>query len=127
MKKSVCAISALATILIVMSACIGKQREAQEPRVAGGDADLGQAAIQRYGCGSCHMIPGIPGAHGIVGPPLSQMAKRGYLAGILANTPDNMIRWLVDPPEFDSSTAMPDMGVSESDARHIAAYLYTLD
>jgi cytochrome c2 len=88
--------------------------------------DRGRAAISRYGCGSCHDIPGISGAKGLVGPPLGGIASRVYIAGVLTNEPDNMIRWIENPPAIDSKTAMPDMGVTTRDARDIAAYLYTL-
>src|SRR5207237_7036857 len=71
----------------------------------------GRAAIAKYGCGSCHTIPGITGAHGLVGPPLGQIASRVFIAGVLANEPDNMIRWIQNPPGIDSKTAMPNMGV----------------
>ena len=40
--------------------------------------------------------------------------------------PENMIRWLIDPQAVEPGTAMPNLGMSEADARHIAAYLYTL-
>lgn len=49
-----------------------------------------------------------------------------YLAGVLSNSPANLMRWIQDPPGVDSLTAMPDLGVTTPDARHIAAYLYTL-
>jgi cytochrome c2 len=90
------------------------------------DAGRGRIAIKKYGCGSCHTIPGITGAEGLVGPPLSQIASRVYIAGVLPNEPDNMIRWIENPPGIDSKTAMPNMGVTVRDARDIAAYLYTL-
>jgi cytochrome c oxidase assembly factor CtaG len=90
------------------------------------DAGRGKVAIRRYGCGSCHTIPGISGANGLVGPPLAQIASRVYIAGVLTNEPDNMIRWIENPPGVDSKTAMPNMGVTSRDARDIAAYLYTL-
>jgi len=94
--------------------------------ISGANPNRGRIAISRYGCGSCHTIPGIAGAHGLVGPPLGQIASRVYIAGVLANEPDNMIRWIEDPPSVDSKTAMPNMGVIGRDARDIAAYLYTL-
>jgi cytochrome c len=93
---------------------------------AEGDAGEGKRLILGYGCGSCHGIPGIPGARGIVGPPLDHMGRRGYIAGVLANTPEAMTRWLRDPPAVDASTAMPAQGLSEAEARDIAAYLFTL-
>jgi hypothetical protein len=54
------------------------------------------------------------------------MASRTYIGGVLKNTPDNMMRWLQDPPGVDHQTAMPNVRVNESDARDIAAFLYTL-
>jgi cytochrome c2 len=75
---------------------------------------------------SCHSIPGVKGATARVGPPLSGIASRSYIAGVLSNTPDHMIEWLRNPPGIDSKTAMPNMSVTERDARDIAAYLYTL-
>ena len=66
------------------------------------------------------------GANGQVGPSLAGIASRSYIAGVLPNAPDNMLRWILDPRAVDSLSAMPNVGVAPSDARHIAAYLYTL-
>ena len=90
------------------------------------DVDRGRVAIRKYGCGSCHMIPGIGGADKLVGPPLGGIASRVYIGGVLANEPDNMIKWIENPPAVDPKTAMPNVGVTPRDARDIAAYLYTL-
>ena len=84
------------------------------------------ALIQKFGCGTCHTIPGIADADGQVGPPLNAIAKRVYLAGKLRNTPDNMVRWLKDPQAVVPGNAMPNMGISQDQARDIAAYLDTL-
>lgn len=91
-----------------------------------GDVARGAAAIRAYGCGSCHVIPGIPGANGHVGPPLDRIARRAYLGGVLTNTPENMARWLRAPGAVDPRTAMPDLGIDPATARDITAYLYTL-
>lgn len=93
-------------------------------RVPGGDAGRGQAAVLRYGCAACHTIPGVPSYGANVGPPLSSLAKRSYLAGVLPNTPANLVRWLQDPAQVDPRTAMPSLGVTEAEAADIAAYLY---
>jgi len=90
----------------------------------GGDDRRGAEAIRRFGCGACHAIPGIAGAAGQVGPPLAGIGHRAYIAGVLVNTPGDMIRWIVNPPAVDSLTAMPALGVTPSEARDIAAYLY---
>ena len=61
-----------------------------------------------------------------VGPPLAGLAARRLIAGRLPNTPENMVRWLRQPRAVDPLTAMPDLEVTEADARDIAAYLGTL-
>jgi len=82
--------------------------------------------MRKYGCQTCHTVPGVVGANGLVGPPLAGIASRSYIAGVLPNAPDNMLAWIRDPQRVDPKTAMPNTGVTPSDARHIAAYLYTL-
>jgi len=91
-----------------------------------GNAERGRDAIAQHGCVACHAIPGMQKPGNNVGPPLDRIATRGYIAGVLANTPQNMVRWLRDPPAVDARTAMPDLGMCEAEARDIAAYLYTL-
>jgi len=86
----------------------------------------GMEAIATYGCGTCHTIPGIYGADGVVGPPLTNFAQRLYIAGKLQNTLSNLVQWIRYPQELDPGVDMPDMGVTEAAARDIAAYLYTL-
>ncbi len=93
--------------------------------VTGGDARRGAAAIGHYGCGSCHTIRGISGANGLVGPPLTGIGQRMYVAGVLTNSPDNASRWIQDPKAVDEKTAMPKLGVTPQDARDIVAYLYS--
>jgi mono/diheme cytochrome c family protein len=92
-----------------------------------GDVEAGRRAVTQYLCATCHEIPGITGAHRHVGPPLNGIANRRYIAGIMTNNPENMVHWLRNPPQFDPLTAMPDLGVTEKDARDIAAFLYTLE
>ena len=92
--------------------------------VLGGDPTRGRQAINAYGCGSCHRIPGIRAARGVVGPGLDGFAERTYIAGILPNRPDNLVHWLIDPPRYAPDTAMPDMGIPLETAKDMAAYLY---
>jgi cytochrome c2 len=92
-----------------------------------GDPERGAFYIGQSGCGSCHIIPGIAGARGLVGPPLDHMGQRVFIAGLLRNTPANMVTWLRDPQEIVPGNAMPDIGLSEEQARDITAYLYSLD
>lgn len=98
----------------------------QAKAMTGGDPDRGTEKIAWYGCASCHTIPGIPGADSLVGPPLNNIGDRQYIGGVLKNTPENLERWIHDPPAVDSKTDMPNMHIPDADARDIAAYLYTL-
>jgi cytochrome c2 len=91
-----------------------------------GDPDKGRVLIHKLGCGSCHTIPGVLDAHGKVGPPLEGMASRQYVAGMLRNTPDNMVQWLRFPQTVVPGNAMPNLGISNAEAHQIAAYLATL-
>ncbi len=97
-----------------------------EQTTSGGDPGRGAAAIVRYGCGTCHTIGGISGARGLAGSPLTGIGSRIYIAGVLQNTPENLMQWIRDPKAVDEKTLMPKLGISETDAADIAAYLYTL-
>jgi cytochrome c len=112
----------LALALLALAGC------GSQPAFAMPDTDPGRGRqdIQSYGCGACHVIPGVTAARGMVGPPLTNWARRGVIAGHMANTPDNLVRWIENPPAVEKGTLMPDLGVSEGQARDIAAYLYTL-
>jgi cytochrome c1 len=89
-----------------------------------GDPDRAPELFRRYGCSGCHTVPGIPGADGQTGTPLTELSKRVYIAGVLENRPDNLIAWIVSPRSFSPQTAMPATGISEQEARDVAAYLY---
>lgn len=114
-------------LLVVAAGCGGGQSAGYDAAtIAHGSPTRGHALIQQYGCGNCHMIPGVDGANSTVGPPLAGIASRSYIGGVLTNEPDNMVRWLEDPPKVDSNTAMPNVGLNDRDAHDVAAYLYTL-
>lgn len=116
-------------LLAAVAMAAGCGSTASDPpgeQIPGADSSAGKAAIVNYGCAACHTIPGVAGAHGTVGPPLNNFAERKYVAGVLANNPDNLIYWIRFPQQVVNGVAMPDMNVTEQDARNIAAYLYTL-
>lgn len=97
------------------------------PPALGGNPENGKLLLRQFACGSCHEIPGVAAARGKVGPPLSGVASRVYLAGTLPNTPESMAAFIRAPQKADPRTAMPDMGVTEEHARDMVAYLYTLE
>lgn len=111
----------LSCAAIVLAACGG---EPPLMHVAGGQADRGRVAIERYGCVACHTIPGVASYGANVGPPLGAIARRAYIAGVLPNTPGNMVLWLQDPPAVDPRTVMPRLGLDAQEAADVAAYLY---
>lgn len=90
------------------------------------NAERGKNNILRYGCGSCHTVDGLPTARGLVGPPLTGLRNRMYIAGMLPNSPDNLQRWIHNPKDVNPDTAMPSLGVSDQDAADIAAYIYSI-
>lgn len=91
----------------------------------GGDPHRGEAMFIQYGCGSCHHIGYVRRATGLVGPPLDNIALRAIIAGKLSNTPPNLESWIRNPQSVTPGTGMPNLNVSERDARDITAFLYT--
>jgi cytochrome c2 len=121
-------------LIVLMAAAIyagyqmkhSKDMRTRAITLTAGDPDLGRDLARRYGCAGCHTIPGIPQAKGQVGPSLQGFAARVYVGGVATNTPDSLIQWIENPRSLDPKTAMPITGISRKEARHVAAYLYTL-
>jgi cytochrome c1 len=78
-------------------------------------------------CAACHQVPGVAAAHGRVGPSLAHIGRQQILAGHLANTPGEMVRWIEHPQSVLPGDAMPEMGLSHDDVLKIVDYLYTMD
>ena len=112
----------------LLLALVGSTALAQEnvPPLAVGSPAHGAALIAEKGCGACHQIPGIAGANGLVGPPLTLMGRRIFVAGLLRNTPQNLAAWVLEPQRFVPGNAMPSTGLTESEALDVAAYLETI-
>jgi cytochrome c2 len=108
-----------------LAACSDIEDQSSRLTIAGGEPEQGHALIQAYGCGTCHTIEDVRGARGKVGPRLENYAQQHLLAGFLPNTPQNLIAWLMDPVALKPTTGMPSQGVTEAEARHIAAFLYS--
>lgn len=123
---------ALGTASLLLAAAVAaglvrserRQNESIARAMTGGDPTRAPALIRRYGCAGCHTIPGIPGGDGQVGASLADLRTRVYIAGVATNAPDNLVQWIVTPQAFSPRTAMPATGISEAEARDVAAYLY---
>jgi cytochrome c1 len=120
----------LLVAIVAVNACDidpdARVEKAPQRRVFAAQSKQAPAAMRKYGCISCHTIPGVTGARALVGPNLGGFAGRHYIAGRFPNEPDVLIRWIQDPQGMKPQTAMPTLGVSDRDARNIAAYLYEL-
>jgi cytochrome c len=115
----------LSTVLGAMiAACACGTEQRPSTQILLGDVGRGRLAVEKYGCGGCHTIPGVRGARGIVGPSLAALADRPLLAGSMLNTPANLIDWVRDPGKIEPLTFMPNLSVTEPDARDIASFLY---
>ncbi len=115
----------LLVAILLLSACGGEFARDTETSVPDGDADRGREAFVAYGCTGCHTAAGIRGPEVRIGPSLHDLRENTYIAGALPNEPDNLIAWIMNPQSIEPGTAMPNLGVSDRDARDMAAYLYS--
>jgi cytochrome c1 len=107
--------------------CVACQREDRLSARFGGSPQRGEKLTRYYGCAACHVIPGIEQPRGILGPSLDAFAQRTFIAGVMPNTPENLVRWVIDPLAIDPKTAMPAVGLNHAQAQDVAAYLFTLN
>jgi cytochrome c len=112
--------TAPAMLCLVLAGCGG------DPPAARGDAANGRLLLRQFGCGTCHRIPGVAAAEGATAPPLAGVGRRVYLAGVVPNSPENMARWIRAPQQHKPGTTMPDLRVTEAQARDMVAHLQGL-
>jgi cytochrome c len=103
------------------------QTTVSAPPPAAGNADRGKQVAVQFGCGVCHVIPGLEGAEGALGPSLAGVASRPAISeGVVQNTPANMTKYILSPASMNPQSRMPPMGVSPAEAEDITAFLMTL-
>jgi cytochrome c2 len=112
--------------LVMLCWAIGGCERSPQRGVLDGDVANGRLLLRQFGCGACHVIPGVATAQGQVGPPLGGVANRVYLAGSLPNSPEAMLKFIRAPQAVSPRTIMPDLGVGEAHGRDMVAFLYTL-
>ncbi|MBI3630427.1 MAG: cytochrome c oxidase subunit II [Candidatus Rokubacteria bacterium] len=94
------------------------------PATAAAVAD-GAALFARSACVGCHTILGV--SAGVIGPDLTHFGSRGTVAaGILPSTLDNVAAWVKDPQALKPGVKMPALGLTDEQARAVAAYLLSL-
>ncbi|MBB3650369.1 cytochrome c2 [Rhizobium sp. BK619] len=119
-----CALSLIATLILADVYRARSEKLASAIALTKGNPNRAGVIFRRYGCSGCHTIPGIDGADGKVGGDLSGLRERVYIAGVLNNSAENLVGWIVAPQSYSPKTAMPTTGISEKEARDLAAYLY---
>lgn len=116
-------------VIIVLAACNQppeKPAAVQTPASAG-NIERGKALAAQYGCNVCHIIPGVDGPAGSLGPSLQGIGGRPTFSnGVVQNTLANMAVYIQEPAKLNPQSSMPPLGVPPADAQDIAAYLMTL-
>ena len=113
-----------AAVLVVLLAGAAAAQTADPPLgVLLGEAPRTHELMRRYGCAGCHEIPGVAAARGQVGPSLEGLSLGIYLGGVVRNTREGLVNWIVDPRALAPHTAMPNTGISRQEAQEIADYL----
>ena len=92
--------------------------------------ETGKLLFSTKGCVACHVVREVPGAIGNVGPALDGVgdaSKRPKIAdGVLDNTPENMKRWIMNPPAIKPGTQMANLNLASREADSLVAFLQTL-
>ncbi len=87
---------------------------------------LAGAVVFTRSCGACHTVQGSD-ALGVAGPNLTHVASRTMIgAGALANTPNNLRRWIVNAPGIKAGVRMPATQLTAGELSAVVTYLQTL-
>lgn len=101
-----------------------QQRDAATPTSA--LARQGERTFMQGQCANCHAIKGTD-AKAKTGPDLTHFASRRTFGGAsFDNTPENVARWLRDPPAMKPGSKMPNYHLSEDEISSLVAYLESL-
>jgi cytochrome c oxidase subunit 2 len=94
------------------------------PTSPGPEYAAGEKLWTSKGCLACHSLNAVDAPKGMVGPNLANVGARTYIAaGSLKNTDENLARWIRDPHQIKKGVLMPNLGVTEDEARALVAYL----
>jgi cytochrome c oxidase subunit 2 len=101
------------------------QREPAEQAPTTSVVARGETEFRTKTCISCHTVGGVGGAR--VAPDLTHLAQRKTLgAGVLANDPASLARWLREPQVVKPASHMPDLNLTDDEVNDLTAYLDTL-
>jgi cytochrome c oxidase subunit II len=90
----------------------------------GPDYAKGEKLFMTKGCMGCHSLQAVNAPKGLIGPNLANVGARSHIAaGWLANTDENLERWIREPQTVKKGVLMPNLGVTEEEAKALRAYL----
>ena len=90
-----------------------------------GEAAEGQTIFSGRACVGCHTVRGL--STGTLGPDLTHFGSRSRIAsGMLPITLENVTLWVKDPTVIKPGVKMPALGLTDAEARKVAAYLIGL-
>ena len=100
--------------------------EAVTATTASGDGDV-NSLIQKGICWTCHVIPGVSNAVGVIGPSLAGYGSKAKIIELLDLNAANLKRWLKNPQEIKPGTAMPAAAaLSDTELDVVVEYLLSL-
>ena len=86
----------------------------------------GKGVFESNACAFCHRIGGTQ-ANGRTAPNLTHVASRPSIAaGMLETNPENISRWIADPPGVKPGTRMPKVPLTREEHEALVAYLSSL-
>ena len=102
---------------------VAQQRAA--PAEPSGAAATGKAVFAGSACVGCHTIKGV--SAGVLAPDLTHFGSRSmFAAGMWPTTPENVAEWVKDPQRLKPGVKMPTLGLTDEQAKAVAAYLVSL-
>ena len=122
----------MVTMLIGAVGLVGCQSAPGQPPAKAvalsGAAAEGKEVFLAKGCVACHRAPNLPEAQGTLGPNLAGIGNptsHPKIAAVVDNTPENMKRWLQEPQKVKPGSAMPSLGLTDTEAANLTAFLET--
>lgn len=100
--------------------------ETSEETLPTDNVEDGRALFISKACTGCHVIKGIPEAQGKVGPELTHQASNAQIIGVVANSEENLRKYLKDPAKLKPGISMPNQHLTDSEIDALLVFLRTL-
>jgi cytochrome c oxidase subunit 2 len=111
------------------SAWISAQQQPAAQPAEGSEAAAGLEVFLNR-CTQCHTVDpfNVVALDQFSGPDLTHFMSRDTIAGgALEYSPENLTRWLANPPEVKPGSFMPDLGLTQEEIDSLIAFLETLE